>query len=102
MANVSKNVRAAKKTFENITAIQDIVNENAVKAVEVLIKGMQDETASPASQQTCAKEILKLHWLFAQAAEKLLDDPKDREEERKQEVGKGVVAVFQRSPLSSV
>jgi hypothetical protein len=99
MANVSKNVRAAKRTFENITEIQDIVNANAVLAVNTLVLGMTASDASEATRQAAAKEILKLHWLFAQAAQKLLEEespPTDREKERTVAVGNGVVAEFRR------
>lgn len=100
MANIPKSVRLAKKTLENTESIQDLVEKNVIQAVEVLVDGMTDVGASPASRQTCAKEILKLHWVFVQATEALAGDPSNREEERKQEVGKGVVALFSKQPVS--
>jgi hypothetical protein len=99
MANISKNVRAAKRTIENFTDIQDIVNANAVAAVQTIVNGMLSSEASEATRMACAKEILKLQWLFGSAAETLLKDespPTNREEERKVAVGTGVVAEFRR------
>jgi hypothetical protein len=64
MANISKNVRAAKRTIENFTDIQDIVNANAVAAVQTIVNGMLSSEASEATRMACAKEILKLQWLF--------------------------------------
>lgn len=100
MANVSKNVRAAKKTFDNITELQELVNKDAVPAYEAMSKLAFDPAVNPATRAGILDKILKLHWLYAQAAEKLMGEPANREEERKQEVGKGVVAEFRRFPVA--
>lgn len=102
MANVSKNVRLAKRTLENTGSIQELVEDNILDAVAVMVESMKDTSASASARQSAAKEIIRLHWIFQQATEQLAGDASNREEERKQEVGKSTVALFQRTPLSNV
>ena len=96
MANKPQEERSAKKTLENVNELHKQVNEDVIEAYKV-IKAIAMDTSQPASvRKSSAMEIIKLHWMFAQASDKILPEPKDNEEKRKRAVAGTIVPMFDR------
>ena len=96
MAGISKEQRAAKKTLEQITKLQDLVNEDFLVAYQTISDMSRDSTIPASVRKGAAMEIIKMGLIFAEAADKLTPEPSNREEEREQEVTSTVTSLFSR------
>ena len=94
MANKPQEERSAKKTLENVNELHKLVNESVLDAFKELKDIGMDKTQPASVRKSALMEIIKLHWMFAQASNNILPEPKDREEERKRAVSGAVVPIF--------
>lgn len=96
MANKPQEERSAKKTLENVNSLHQLVNDDVLEAYKQ-IRNIGMDSNQPASvRKSALMEIIKLHWMFAQASDEILPAPKDREEARKRSVAGAVVPMFSR------
>ena len=96
MANKPQEERSAKKTLENVNSLHQLVNEDVLEAYKELRAIGMDRTVPASVRKSTLMEIIKLHWMFAQASQTILPEPKDREEQRKRAVSGAVVPMFSR------
>lgn len=59
----TKEVMASRKVLEGLVNLKEaFLTEDIINALEVMRAGMNDDKATPAGRQKCAKELINLYF----------------------------------------